>query len=294
MAEKTELEKLKSKMYSAMTEAFNLVKPIAHWGNKQREFKNLKLLIDKFVEIDQEDAAVNALAMMRRYYQKKRSGCSDYWKTAPYTPSGMLGRWDQILADLDSTALVAAADPGVDVEDMDNPQAEDILGSIQVMFSRDFAPAVRRRLIKMLARRSRKNLVEIHDEVLGHFKPSATRPMPDIAAFQEAIKEVGEGSQYREITTEETLQLPAPEDAVEVLTKAAKMAQDIKRTSVIGNQEEVDIIANRKRLGNATPSEIHWLWCMQEKGGAWVHPLDGPMADELRNEHSRVRMDAVK
>ena len=288
--EKAELEQLKSDMYKAMTEAFHKVKSVQQWGNEKREFSNLKILIRKFVEIDTDSAPEKALEMMRHFYKLKMKGAADFWKNAPYTPSGMLTKWDYLLSDLDGKAVEAQQVEGPEIEDMENPDAVDLIESLQMIYNRDYPAALKRRMSRAIGNWPRRYILALHSEIVREFKASSTRPLPDAATMNDAIKALGPSETYVEPV--KTKALPGPDKSQEYRDTVEKMIHNIDGVLNESCKEALHDMRVKKARGYASKWELHWIWCMDEGGGTYLPPESGPYSELF--EHSTRQNELFK
>ncbi len=254
-------------LFRAMTEAFNKVKKVAEWGNREKEFKRLKVICEK-IESLPGNSQEQGPALLRTFYEKKRAGRTDkFWSDAPFTPSGLTAKWDTLIAELDNRSIALTEDTGVDVEDIEDPDADDILGSMQQIFQRDFPPALRRRLLRMIGNKPQGYLVAMHDDILKGFSATSTRPMPDAAAFNDTIKRMGPAETYVE---PDRKALPAPPEKpapqncwqrVQWLDLMSRLGSDLgeKKEGREINMEERELARIRVMKGNASDHEKEWI-----------------------------------
>ena len=84
-----------------LTAAFHKVHPVETWANKDKEFKTMKLIVEKLEALSGDAAEEKGLEMLRLFYRKRRAGLGEFWENAPFTPCGLQGRWDQLVVELD-------------------------------------------------------------------------------------------------------------------------------------------------------------------------------------------------
>jgi hypothetical protein len=77
--------------------ALTEMQPSSTWGNYGKERNQCKQLAqrtrDLIEQTPYEDAEELIKAVMVEYDRLKRSARTDFWKSAPWTPSGVIARW---------------------------------------------------------------------------------------------------------------------------------------------------------------------------------------------------------
>lgn len=111
----------------------------------------------------------------------------------------------------------------------------------------------------------------LYQEVVSTFRPTAARPLPDVAAIVEAEKALGDPSVY----ADHTKALPEPEDYDPKAWEKQGYTLDDAR------QAEQDRVRRRAAKNDATLYERHWLWCMEHNGARYVAPEKGPFAKQF-------------
>ena len=98
------LSPMKDPLADLIQTAFVSRVPSCNWGNVARERKSLTTLAKKFRTAAPEGPDDAARQMLNCYWQKRERATNDFWKTSPFTPSGLLGRWDALIAEFEHTA----------------------------------------------------------------------------------------------------------------------------------------------------------------------------------------------
>jgi len=194
-----------------LTNAFNTQQPVETWANKDKEFKILKGIVSRLEALSGDEAAEKGLAMLRLFVMKKRREPDKYWKDAPFTPTAFQVRWDALVAELNKPQ-VASVDPRT----LAQIEAVDIVGSLQDVYGRQYLSALYREMVRVIGRRPRKYLIAMLDELLRAFKPSATRPLPDVAAVIDAERALGSVDTYQ---PSDTLQITDERDYSEEIAQ---------------------------------------------------------------------------
>lgn len=268
-------------LYQAIIDAFHKVTPLDTWAAQKAEFKIVKEMVEKLEKF--EDPEGKALAMMRIFYGKRKTKDS-WWSDRPFTPRGMLARWDEIVTILEKRHAIAETDPG-DIEDMDNPGALDLVESLQLVYERDYPAALKRRILRSVGNRPRRYILAMHAEILREFNASSTRPLPDVATINDAIKVLGPASTYVEPV--KTKALPGPDKSKEYRDRVEKMIHKIDGVLDDAREDQRKSMRVKVAAGHALRWESHWLWCMDECGGEYIPPEAGPYAAEFVR-HNRI------
>ena len=99
------LSPLKDRLANHYQERFVAVQPPSSWGNVAKERGQLATLAKKtrLLRTDAapfEDDVGLANALLSQYMSLRRTESSEYWRNAPFTPSGLATRWDQVVTAL--------------------------------------------------------------------------------------------------------------------------------------------------------------------------------------------------
>lgn len=99
-----EMPTLKDSLAASYEEAFLNVQPVSSWGNIGRERGALKTLAKKtrilLNDTSFQEEGRLAATLLNVYQNMIDQGKSEFWKTAPFTPSGFLTRWTQVVTEL--------------------------------------------------------------------------------------------------------------------------------------------------------------------------------------------------
>lgn len=91
---------LKDDLANLYQQTFLAVQPVATWGNVGQERGTLSTLAKKTRELFPAtpfaDEHELAKAILTAFYNARDSETHEFWTGAPYTPSGLLSRWDKV------------------------------------------------------------------------------------------------------------------------------------------------------------------------------------------------------
>jgi hypothetical protein len=101
------LSTLKDSLANHYQQRFVDVQPPSTWGNVAKERGQLTTLAKKTRALRRDTAVFEndvtlANALLSQFMALRSRGSSEYWRNAPFTPSGLTSRWDQVV-----TALAA-------------------------------------------------------------------------------------------------------------------------------------------------------------------------------------------
>ena len=264
-------------LYQAIIDSFHKVTPVETWAAKTAECKIVKDMVTKIEKLAPDTQEQTARAMMVYFFNMRKSG-DKFWNDTPFTPRGMISKWDRIVDALSKRATAEANDPG-DIEDMENPDALDLIESLQLVYERDYPAALKRRMLRSVGNRPRRYILAMHAEILREFKASSTRPLPDVATINDAIKELGPASTYVEPV--KTKALPSPDKSKQYRDKIEQMIHNIDGVLDDAREDQRKSMRAKVAAGHASRWESHWLWCMDENGGQYIPPEVGPYATEF-------------
>ena len=111
---------------------------------------------------------------------------------------------------------------------------------------------------------SRAYKLALHDEVVRSFTPTATRPLPDMAALAAAERQLPPAETMRD----QTRSLPDPEEERQVSFIRQEVNAKAKAEGEV-NHHERQRVRDRRNRGDATLHELWWLECIEHHGAKY-------------------------
>ena len=158
--------------------------------------------------------------------------------------------------------------------------AKDLMGAFEQYYStekdeRHYSRKMAQTICDSYAWISEGYKTSFYEEVVRNFTPTATRPLPDMAALSAA---------ERALPPAATLAKPPRETKAE-LERTDQLIRDrinakAKREGEV-NHEERERIREKMRRGEATRWEVRWITVIDKYGGDWgramreLGPIDG-------------------
>jgi len=222
-----------SELHTILTEALHKVQPVETWGNSGHEFKVLKEIEEKLTKLTsgQEEASRKGIEMLREFYRRRKAGDFKF-KDKPFTPRSWKALWDDLVVTLEEQTEAQKLPGNVPVQEM--------FASIQIMYEKRYNSEMAKQIARLVGRVSDTYMRKLHDEVVRGFKPTATRPLPDVAEFNLAMGTLGQPE------TDAPIALPEPKMSDEERQRALdKFKEDMEKMyERSGKKAEMEKVKN--------------------------------------------------
>jgi len=97
--EPAEPSPMKDPLADQLQNAFVSKVPMQVWANIGKERATLNTLAKKIRAISEDESAM-AGTILERFWEMRNASTKEFWRGVPFTPGGLMSRWDQVIADL--------------------------------------------------------------------------------------------------------------------------------------------------------------------------------------------------